>query len=251
MRFGVVIFPGSNCDRDCVHVLRTVLGQDVVELWHADVALHGVDAVILPGGFAYGDYLRAGAVAATSPIMPAVRAFAANGGPVLGICNGFQVLLEAGLLPGAMLRNAVPKFQCRPVYLRVESTRTPFTAALREGQVLRLPIAHGAGNYYAPDHLLTAVTESGQVVFRYCDARGRVVSDANPNGSRLNTAGVCSPKGNCLGLMPHPERAAEAVLGSTDGRLLFESVIAHLESRRASPGHRERREAIPLKGAAR
>jgi len=233
MRLGVVVFPGSNCDRDCVHVLRHVLGRDVVELWHRDPAIEGVDAVVLPGGFAYGDYLRAGAVAATSPIMPAVRAFAASGGPVLGICNGFQVLLEAGMLPGAMLRNHVLKFQCKPVHIRVESTRTPFTHGLREGQVLRMPIAHGEGNYFAPDPLLATIQESEQVAFRYCDAHGRVVSEANPNGSLNNIAGVCSPQGNVLGLMPHPERASEEVLGSTDGRMLFESLVAWLESRRA------------------
>lgn len=233
MRLGVVIFPGSNCDRDCVHVVRHVLGREVVELWHADPTIDGVDAVILPGGFAYGDYLRAGAVAATSPIMPAVRAFATSGGPVLGICNGFQVLLEAGMLPGAMLRNRVLKFQCKPVHIRVESTRTPFTRGLREGQVLRMPIAHGEGNYFAPEPLLATIQESVQVILRYCDAHGRVVPEANPNGSLNNIAGVCSPHGNVLGLMPHPERASEEVLGSADGRMLFESLVAWLESRRA------------------
>jgi len=233
MRLGVVIFPGSNCDRDCVHVLRHVLGREVVELWHGDLTIDEVDAVILPGGFAYGDYLRAGAVAATSPIMPAVRAFATSGGPVLGICNGFQVLLEAGMLPGAMLRNRVLKFQCKTVHIRVESTRTPFTRGLREGQVLRMPIAHGEGNYFAPDPLLATIQESEQVVFRYCDSHGRVGAEANPNGSLNNIAGVCSPQGNVLGLMPHPERASEEILGSADGRTLFASLVAWLESRRA------------------
>jgi phosphoribosylformylglycinamidine synthase len=235
MRAGVVVFPGSNCDRDCIHVLRGVLGQDVVEVWHGETALEGLDAVILPGGFAYGDYLRAGAVAATAPIMPAVRAFAQAGGPVLGICNGFQVLLEAGLLPGAMLRNRALRFQCKPVYIRVESTRTPFTRALPEGQVLRLPIAHGEGNYYAPPALLATIQDSAQVVFRYCDPDGRVVPEANPNGSVNSIAGVCGPGGNVLGLMPHPERASEAILGSEDGRLIFESLIASIESRRPVP----------------
>ncbi|MGH2400075.1 MAG: phosphoribosylformylglycinamidine synthase subunit PurQ, partial [bacterium] len=206
--------------------------REVVELWHGDSTIEGVDAVVLPGGFAYGDYLRAGAVAATSAIMPAVRAFAASGGPVLGICNGFQVLLEAGLLPGAMLRNQVLKFQCKPVFVRVESTRTPFTRELREGQILQMPIAHGEGNYYAPEPLLATIQDSGQVAFRYCDAHGRVVPEANPNGSRNNIAGVCAPQGNVLGLMPHPERASEDVLGSADGRILFESLIAWLQSRR-------------------
>jgi len=231
MRIGVVVFPGSNCDRDCVHVLRDVVGQDVVEVWHGETALEDLDAVVLPGGFAYGDYLRAGAVAATSPIMPAVRAFASSGGPVLGICNGFQVLLEAGLLPGAMVRNRGLLFQCRTVHIRVESTRTPFTRGLREGQVLRLPIAHGEGNYYAPAALLETIEEAQQVVFRYCDAGGRVTPEANPNGSLRNIAGVCSPQGNVLGLMPHPERAAEEILGSVDGRWIFESLVACLEAR--------------------
>lgn len=231
MTIGVVVFPGSNCDRDCLHVFRHVLGQDVVEVWHGETSVKGVDAVILPGGFAYGDYLRAGAVAATAPIMAAVRAFAAGGGPVLGICNGFQVLLEAGLLPGAMLRNRGLRFLCRPVHLRVESTRTPFTRALRKGQVLRLPIAHGEGNYFAPPSLLRAVEQAGQVVFRYCDPDGRVSAEANPNGSLRNIAGVCSPQGNVLGLMPHPERAAEEILGSADGRLIFESLLVFLHSR--------------------
>ncbi|HET6946956.1 MAG TPA: phosphoribosylformylglycinamidine synthase subunit PurQ [bacterium] len=235
MRAGVVVFPGSNCDRDCVHVLRGVLGQDVVEVWHGETALEGLDAVILPGGFAYGDYLRAGAVAATSPIMRAVRAFAQAGGPVLGICNGFQVLLEAGLLPGAMLRNHALQFRCKPVHIRAESTRTPFTRALREGQVLRLPIAHGEGNYYAPPALLATIQDSDQVVFRYCDPDGRVVPEANPNGSLNSIAGVCSPGGNVLGLMPHPERASEAIFDSEDGRLIFESLIAFVESRRPVP----------------
>lgn len=235
MRVGVVVFPGSNCDRDCLHVLRDVLGQDAVEVWHAEATLDGLDAVILPGGFAYGDYLRAGAVAATAAIMPAVRAFAAGGGPVLGICNGFQVLLEAGLLPGAMLRNRALRFRCRPVHVRVESTRTPFTRALREGQRLHLPIAHGEGNFFAPPALLSTIEDRAQVVFRYCDAEDRVVPGANPNGSLNNIAGVCSPRGNVLGLMPHPERAAEAVLGSEDGRLIFESLIASLADRHPVP----------------
>lgn len=232
MGIGVVIFPGSNCDRDCIHVLRHVLGQEVTELWHGDRTIDDVEAVILPGGFAYGDYLRAGAVAATSLIMPAVRAFATQGGPVLGICNGFQVLLEAGLLPGAMLRNRSLKFQCKFLNIRVESTRTPFTHLMREGQVLKMPIAHGEGSYFAPDPLLATVQESEQVVFRYCDVGGRVVDSANPNGSINNIAGVCSPHGNVLGLMPHPERASEEILGSADGRILFESLVAWLEARR-------------------
>jgi len=232
MRFGVVVFPGSNCDRDCVHVLRTVLGQEVDEVWHEEHSLDGLDAVVLPGGFAYGDYLRAGAVAARAPVMVALQQFARRGGPVLGICNGFQVLLEAGLLPGAMLRNQGARFRCRPVTIRVASVRTPFTRSLREGQVLRLPIAHGEGNYFAPGPLLADIEAGGQVVFHYCDEAGRVVPEANPNGSLHNIAGVCNAAGNVVGLMPHPERAAESVLGSEDGRLLFGSVISSLEARR-------------------
>jgi phosphoribosylformylglycinamidine synthase len=232
MRFGVIVFPGSNCDRDCVHALRGVLGQDVEELWSGDMSVAGADALILPGGFAYGDYLRAGAVAATAAIMPAVRGFAEGGGPVLGVCNGFQVLLEAGLLPGAMLRNRSLQFRCQSVHLRVESTRTPFTAALRVGQVLRMPVAHGEGNYYAPDGLAARLGAHDQIVFRYCDASGRVTDDANPNGSLHHIAGISNAAGNVVGLMPHPERASEAVLGSTDGRLLFESAIAALDARR-------------------
>lgn len=233
MKFGVGIFPGSNCDQDCVHVLRSVLGQDVIELWHAEATVRDVDCVVLPGGFAYGDYLRAGAIAATSPVMDAVRRFARAGGAVLGICNGFQVLLEAGLLPGAMIRNAALQFRCRDVWLRVESSNTPFTSALREGRVLRMPIAHGEGNFYAPPSTLDAMEQAGQVVFRYCDPSGAVTPQANPNGAARAIAGVCNPAGNIVGLMPHPERASEAILGSTDGRLLFESAIAFLESKRS------------------
>ena len=220
-----MIFPGSNCDQDCIHVLRSVLGQDVRDLWHGDTSLHGVDCIVLPGGFAFGDYLRAGAVAATSPIMSAVKTFAQSGRPVLGICNGFQVLLEAGLLPGAMLRNRSLQFRCRPVWMRVESTRPPFTWNLREGQVLQMPVAHGEGNYFAPDAILDEMDRNGQVVFRYCGTEGQINAEANPNGAARNIAGICNEAGNVFGLMPHPERASEAILGSTDGRFLFESII--------------------------
>lgn len=226
MRFGVVTFPGTNCDRDCLHVLRHVLGQDALAIWHGDRSVDGIDCLILPGGFAHGDYLRAGAIAATAPVMGAVRRFAQAGGLVLGICNGFQVLLEAGLLAGAMVRNRSGRFLCQDVYVRVESTRTPFTATLRVGQVLRLPIAHGEGNFYAPTPLLDALAQSEQIIFRYCDGAGQVTPSANPNGAQANVAGLVNPRGNVLGMMPHPERAAEAILGSTDGVRLFESVIA-------------------------
>lgn len=229
MTFGVVVFPGSNCDQDCIHVLR-VLGQDVVELWHGDSSFAGVECIVLPGGFAYGDYLRAGAIAATSPITRVVREFAEAGRPVLGICNGFQVLLEAGLLPGATLRNRSLQFRCLPVRIRVESTRTPFTWNLREGQVLQMPVAHGEGNYFVPDAMLDELEQNGHVVFRYCDAEGQISEKANPNGAARNVAGIRNEAGNVLGLMPHPERAAESVLGSTDGRLIFESVITYLHA---------------------
>lgn len=232
MTWGVVIFPGANCDRDCVHVLGAVVGADVVEVWHGDHALHGIDALVLPGGFSYGDYLRSGAVAATAAIMPAVRVFAAAGGPVLGICNGFQILTEARLLPGVLMRNRSLRFQCHPVWVRVESTATPFTAGLRAGDILQMPIAHGEGAYLAPPETLDALEAGGRVVFRYCDARGRALPAANPNGSAAAIAGVANAAGNVVGLMPHPERASEAVLGSADGRRLFESAAAWLASRR-------------------
>ncbi len=228
MRFGVITFPGTNCDRDCLHVLRDVLGQDTAAVWHGETSVSGFDCLILPGGFAYGDYLRAGAIAATAPIMGAVRRFAEAGGPVLGICNGFQILLEAGLLPGAMVRNRSLRFHCQEVSLRVESTRSPFTATLRVGQVLRIPIAHGEGSFYAPPPLLQTLEDGGQVVLRYCDSTGQITEFANPNGALHNIAGLANAVGNVLGMMPHPERAAEAILGSTDGRLLFESVMASL-----------------------
>lgn len=233
MKFGVVVFPGSNCDQDCVYVLRSVLGQEVVALWHGDATVRDVDCVVLPGGFAYGDYLRAGAIAATAPVMDAVGGFARAGGAVIGICNGFQILLEAGLLPGAMVRNAALQFRCRDVWLRVESTRTPFTSGLRPGRILRMPIAHGEGNFYAPPSVLDAIEQGGHVVFRYCDPSGAVTAEANPNGAARNIAGISNPQGNVLGLMPHPERASESILGSTDGRLLFESAIAWIAAQRS------------------
>jgi phosphoribosylformylglycinamidine synthase len=214
MKWGVVVFPGSNCDQDCVHVLRDVLRQPVATLWHQETTLRGCDAVVLPGGFSYGDYLRTGAVARFSPIMQAVTRFAKDGGLVLGICNGFQILLESGLLPGAMLRNTGLRFLCRFVALRVERTDTPFTHRYRPGQIIRLPIAHNEGRYAVEPRELPGV--QAHVAFRYED---------NPNGSVDAIAGLTNAAGNVLGLMPHPERAAEDVLGSSDGRLLFESMI--------------------------
>ncbi len=225
MRFGVVVFPGSNCDYDTFYVLRDVLGQETVFLWHKDHNLNGVDCVVLPGGFSYGDYLRSGAIARFSPLMSEVGEFAERGGLVLGICNGFQVLLELGLLEGAMLRNKNLKFLCQYVHLRVENTATPFTRTAARGQVLRIPIAHFDGNYFAPAEVLAGLEERGQVVLRYTDALGRMTGEANVNGSAGAIAGLISRRGNVMGMMPHPERASETSLGSRDGRLIFESLI--------------------------
>jgi len=225
LKFGVVVFPGSNCDYDTYYALKEVLRQETVLLWHKDHDLQGVDCVVLPGGFSYGDYLRAGAIARFSPLMQEVREFAAKGGRVLGICNGFQVLLELGLLPGAMLRNKNLKFLCQFVHLRVENAGTLFTRRARKGQVLRLPIAHFDGLYYAPLATLQELEENRQVVLRYVDEKGEPTEEANVNGSASNIAGLVNERGNVLGLMPHPERASEALLGSEDGRLIFESLI--------------------------
>jgi phosphoribosylformylglycinamidine synthase I len=221
VRFGVVVFPGSYSDRDCGHVVEDVLGAELVYLWHKERDLRGAGCVILPGGFSYGDYLRAGAIARFSPVMESVAEFAARGGLVWGICNGFQVLCEAGLLPGALIRNAGLEFRCEWSHLRCERADTPFTGGLAAGQVLRIPIAHGEGGYVADPAALAALEERGQVVLRYCDAEGRVVPGANPNGSLHSVAGIVNEQGNVLGMMPHPERAAEAELGGTDGLLLF------------------------------
>lgn len=230
IKFGVVTFPGSNCDHDTFHVLSAVLGQPTEWIWHESADLGRFDAVVLPGGFAYGDYLRTGAIASHAPVMQAVKQFAGRGGMVLGICNGFQILLEAGLLPGAMLRNRRLKFLCRDVHLRVENTATPFTSACGAGQVLRMPIAHMEGNYFCDADALAALESNGQIVFRYATAAGEVVDteDANPNGAFANIASICNAERNVLGLMPHPERAAEPLLGSADGRLIFESMISSL-----------------------
>ncbi|HYX24590.1 MAG TPA: phosphoribosylformylglycinamidine synthase subunit PurQ [Thermoanaerobaculia bacterium] len=225
MKCGVVVFPGSNCDHDVYHVLKHVLEQDVTFLWHQDDSLQECELIVLPGGFAYGDYLRAGALAALSPVMGAVQRHAAAGGLVLGICNGFQVLLEAGLLPGAMRRNENLRFQCLDVHLRTERADLPFTRRLKAGQVLRLPIAHAEGNYEDSPARLDTLEANGQVVFRYCEPDGRVTPESNPNGAARNIAGICNAGGNVLGLMPHPERCSEAVLGNTDGLALFASAV--------------------------
>ena len=230
MTFAVVVFPGSNCDEDAYHAAKDVLGQHADYIWHKDTDLKGADVVILPGGFAHGDYLRTGAMARFSPIMREVQTFADRGGPVLGICNGFQVLLEAGLLPGAMLRNQGLKFRCEQVHLRVEHTDTPFTAACRKSQVLRLPIAHGEGNYFAEPDVIARLEQNRQVIFRYTNAGGEVTDDANPNGSAAAIAGLCNEARNVVGLMPHPERACEAILGSVDGLVIFESVVQSMKS---------------------
>jgi phosphoribosylformylglycinamidine synthase I len=225
VKVGVVVFPGSNCDHDTEHVLRDVCGQDVRLVWHKDSDLSDVDAVVLPGGFAYGDYLRTGAIARFSPVMKAVGEFARAGGPVLGICNGFQILQEAGLLPGAMLRNGGVKFLSQPVHVRVERTDTPVTAGIPAGRVLTMPIAHGEGNFYAEPEEIARLEAEGQVVFRYTTKDGRLDPAANVNRSANAIAGVCNAARNVVGLMPHPERAAEPELGSADGRQLFEALV--------------------------
>jgi phosphoribosylformylglycinamidine synthase I len=234
--FAVVVFPGSNCDHDAYHAAKHVLGQDARFIWHKETSIAGADAVILPGGFSHGDYLRTGAIAKFSPVMKAVTEFAAKGGPVLGVCNGFQILLECGLLPGAMLRNRDLQFHCEFVGVRVERTDTPFTSLCTSGQVLRIPIAHGEGNYYASEDMLHELQETGRIVFRYSNAFGEATASANPNGSLDNIAGICSEARNVVGLMPHPERACEPALGSRDGLLLFESVV-HTLSQRGSLAH--------------
>jgi phosphoribosylformylglycinamidine synthase subunit PurQ / glutaminase len=230
MKFGVVTFPGSNCDYDCYKAAREVLGADTVYLWHRTHDLQGVDVVFLPGGFSYGDYLRAGAIAKFSPIMREVKAFAEEGGLVVGICNGFQILCEAGMLPGALIRNQTLKFRSKAVHLRVEWSVAPFTTAYDEGQVLRVPIAHGEGCYVATDEVLAQIEAEHQVIFRYCDADGRVTPAANPNGSINNIAGIINGAGNVLGMMPHPERAVDTLLGSVDGIGLFRSLAEHLST---------------------
>lgn len=223
MRVAILQFPGSNCDDDAMHVVARVLREEAKFVWHKEAALPPkTDAVVVPGGFSYGDYLRSGAIAAHAAIMDAVRAFAAAGGPVLGICNGFQILCEAGLLPGALTRNASLRFECRQVHVRVEGKPTPFTSAIPAGRVLRMPIAHADGRYVCDDG--AALGTRGQVIFRYCDAAGGVTDDANPNGSLLGIAGVANERGNVVALMPHPERAAEAILGEEGGRQIFESL---------------------------
>lgn len=233
MKFGVVVFPGSNCDADCYHAVKNVMGQECEYIWHQQSQIKGFDALVLPGGFSYGDYLRTGAIARFSPIMPAVIEFARQGGLIIGICNGFQILLEAGLLPGAMLRNQTLKFICKPVYLKIENSNTPFTNQMAEDAILQIPIAHGEGNYYCDQAALGELKEHGQIVFTYCGAAGEGAADFNPNGSLFNIAGITNREGNVLGMMPHPERCSESVLGGTDGQGIFASMIHWLKEARA------------------
>ena len=228
MKFGVVVFPGSNCDHDAWYALGEIFHQPVEFLWHQSEEVNGFDAILLPGGFSYGDYLRTGAIARFSPVMRAVEKFAHGGGLVLGICNGFQILCETGLLPGMLQRNAGMRFVCRQVHIRVENADTPFTAAAKPGQVLQIPIAHGDGNYFCDQATLSDLDRNHQIVFRYTTADGREDAAANPNGSLANVAGVCNREGNVMGLMPHPERAVEAALGSSDGLVILRSLIESL-----------------------
>ncbi len=225
MKFGIIVFPGSNCDHDCYHAIKHVLGQDASYVWHKETSLKGFDCLMLPGGFSYGDYLRTGAIARFSPVMREVKAFAEKGGPVLGICNGFQILTEAGLLPGVLMRNRDLRFICSHVNLRVENNESRFTSSYKKGQVLNIPIAHADGRYFAPDETIKTLEDKGRIVFRYCGPDGEADDDANPNGSAMNIAGIINERGNVMGTMPHPERACEGILGSEDGRALFEAII--------------------------
>jgi len=226
--FGVLVFPGSNCDHDAYHALKHVMNSDVKFLWHKDTDLSGIDFLIVPGGFSYGDYLRSGAIARFSPVMQEVVKFAENGGPVMGICNGFQILLEAGLIPGAMMHNEKLKFVCKNVYIRTESTDSVFTSGLEKGQILDIPVSHGEGNYFIEDDGLKSLQDNDQILFRYCNENGELTKEANFNGSVDHIAGIVNKERNVLGMMPHPERAMEKLLGSEDGRPIFESILNSL-----------------------
>ncbi len=228
MKFGVVVFPGSNCDYDSYQAVKTIGAGDVEYLWHADTSLKNSDVVILPGGFSYGDYLRSGAIARFSPIMKSVIRFAKEGGIVIGICNGFQILLEAGLLPGAMRKNLGMRFVCKDVYLKVVNSNTIFTTKCPDNKLLKIPIAHAEGNYFADEETMNELNETNRIVFRYCDKNGDVTGKANPNGASENIAGIINSEGNVLGMMPHPERASEMILGSEDGRFIFESIAGEM-----------------------
>ena len=229
MKFGVVVFPGSNCDMDMLYVLETIMGQEVVKLWHKDTDLQGCEFIILPGGFSYGDYLRSGAIARFSPIMENVIEFANNGGYVMGVCNGFQILCESGLLPGTLLHNNSHKFICKNVYLSTQTTNTLMTNKLVKGENILIPIAHAEGRFHADTETLKILNDNDQVLFRYCDENGNITNEANPNGAIENIAGICNIGRNVFGMMPHPERAADEELSNTDGRALFESILAAVE----------------------
>lgn len=232
MKFAVVVFPGSNCDQDCFYVIRNVLKQPVKYIWHKQTKLDGVDCVILPGGFSYGDYLRTGAIAKFSPLMKQIYRFAQKGGLVIGICNGFQILLEAGLLPGAMLRNKNLHFICKYVYVKTENNKTPFTNLCGRNQILKIPIAHNEGNYYIDKDGLKTLQKNKQIVLRYCDRDGVINNQSNPNGASANIAGIINKDGNVLGMMPHPERSSEKILGSEDGLLIFKSIAKWLKNKK-------------------
>lgn len=234
MNFAVIQFPGSNCDQDCVHVMQRVCGHSARLVWHKDASLGDADAVLVPGGFSYGDYLRTGSIARFSPVMQAVQQFAANGGPVLGICNGFQILCEAGLLPGALVRNRSLQFRCENVFLKTATTDSPYTNQIPADQLLRIPVAHGDGSYYADAETLDRLRQNQQILWHYCDSDGQVSEESNPNGSVENIAGVCNEGRNVAGLMPHPERASETLLGCDDGVLIFRSLIDWIEKRRTA-----------------
>ncbi|MBU4346880.1 MAG: phosphoribosylformylglycinamidine synthase subunit PurQ [Candidatus Omnitrophica bacterium] len=232
MRFGVIVFPGSNCDQDCFYVIKDILNQPVEYIWHKDIRLNDFDCIILPGGFSYGDYLRTGAIARFSPIMKQVSRFAQRGGLVIGICNGFQILLETGLLPGAMLRNKNLHFICKYVYVKTENNKTPFTNLCSRNQILKIPIAHNEGNYYIDKSGLKKLEKNRQIIFRYCSQDGNVNKESNPNGTLANIGGIVNKEGNILGMMPHPERSSEEILGSEEGLLIFKSIAKWLKNKR-------------------
>ena len=229
-KFGVIVFPGSNCDYDCYNALKNILLFDCEYVWHEEQNLDEFDCVVIPGGFSYGDYLRTGSIARFSPVMEAVRSFAEDGKPVIGICNGFQILVESGILPGAFLKNNSLKFVCKWTNLKIENIHTPFTCSIKQDEILRIPVAHGEGNFFIEENSLNTLISGSQVVFRYCDENGEPVQSSNPNGSVYNIAGICNPSGNVIGMMPHPERSCEDIIGGTDGRLIFDSVSSWIES---------------------
>lgn len=228
MKFGVVIFPGSNCDHDMIYVLKNILKQEVVKLWHKDTDLQGCDFIVLPGGFSFGDYLRSGAIARFSPIMIKIIEFAKNGGYVFGVCNGFQILCEAGLLPGALLHNNNQKFICKNIYIKAETNNSLLTSGLEKNKVLKIPIAHGEGRYFVDEKTLGELNANQQVIFSYCNESGQVDTESNPNGSINNIAGICNVNRNVFGMMPHPERAADVEIGNTDGKLIFQSILHNI-----------------------